>query len=264
VHLEVESFYQFAKILLDRVADAIYLYFGAPRPKFGSSHSKLVTKHFTPLCAALALDGQTVKTVMTDQHTRIVRHETDVIEHLANPKLIPGTFFGADGRARISTGMLAPQPGEDAFPSTGDPAVLFEAIETYIEAVVDFLERHRDQSVLVRTAREQTGGTMTRRWPCILFVLCCLPALVASASAECAWVLWEKVQRQEWDPKDAFPEADACKKDLRDQLRKLTTRYPGSDELGDAVLLRADRETLLVSYRCLPDSMDPRGPKEAK
>jgi len=48
--------------------------------------------------------------------------------------------------------MLAPQPGEDAFPSTEDPAVLFEAIETYIEAVVDFLERHRDQSVLVRTA----------------------------------------------------------------------------------------------------------------
>ena len=148
VHLEVESFYQFAKILLDRVADTIVLYFGDKRAPYGSSHSQLVTKQFARLCSTHALAGQTVKPLMDDLHSRIVRHETDVIEHLKNPKLVPGTSFGADGRAGISMGMLAPQPEEDTFPATEDPAVLFEAIETYIEAVVDFLERHRDQSAV--------------------------------------------------------------------------------------------------------------------
>ena len=153
LHLEIESFYQFAKILLDRVADVILLYFGYPRPKVGSSHSRLVTGQFTRLCEeALPLEGRTLKPLMDDLHTRIVRHETDVIEHLNNPKLTPGTSYGAAGRAGISMGMVAPGPGDDTFPSTEDPAVLFKAIEGYMEAVVDFLECNMDKSVLMRTA----------------------------------------------------------------------------------------------------------------
>ena len=48
LYLEIESFYQFAKILLDRVADVVCLYFGHPRPGKGSSHTRLVERSVRP------------------------------------------------------------------------------------------------------------------------------------------------------------------------------------------------------------------------
>ena len=55
-------------------------------------------------------------------------------------------------------------------------------------------------------------------------------ALAASASAECAWVLWDPAGGR-WDPVQAFKSQREC----------LANAPPGT--------------------RCLPDTVDPRGPR---
>ena len=94
---------------------------------------------------------------------------------------------------------------------------------------------------------------MPRRWQyVILATLCCLPALAASASAECAWVLWEEVPSASgsWSldmgKESAFLTKAACEKRLKARIRAFAEAPTG----GARPFLR-----------CLPDTVDPRGPK---
>ena len=106
---------------------------------------------------------------------------------------------------------------------------------------------------------------MTRRWPCILFVLCCLPALVASASAECAWVLWQHILQPASAIRPgrctgAYPTVPACTKAIDEEevdarsgspFLDITRKVP-TDLLVMGKGAKWGREGL-----CLPDTVDP-------
>ena len=114
---------------------------------------------------------------------------------------------------------------------------------------------------------------MTTRWSCIrLAIFSCLLALAASAHAECAWLLWLNhtgVVAGEgldmWIPLNTSTNNPECQQVLASTL----PANARAADPGDAITLRRSNMIDIVSaagphtllYVCLPDTVDPRGPK---
>lgn len=95
-----------------------------------------------------------------------------------------------------------------------------------------------------------------------LIVVFSLLASAATARAECAWVLWEQINAEPWALKDGFSDGDSCKRPLRSGIRKSVSRYPGSEDHGDnTAVIAKDSGRVTLTFACLPDTVDPRGPK---
>jgi hypothetical protein len=96
-----------------------------------------------------------------------------------------------------------------------------------------------------------------------LLVVVLLLVAVGSADAECAWVLWvQDFPGVGWRPTGGFPVATDC---LRSLLESVANAYPEPRYHGarasDSMLAIFEGTDLRRLIQCLPDTIDPRGPK---
>ncbi len=94
-----------------------------------------------------------------------------------------------------------------------------------------------------------------------------LLASAATASAECAWVLWSKEvvsKSARWSIERAASTEAECKAEGRKALVFWTRDQPlarvDTDDVSVSLTAKPG-STVSIYYRCLPDTVDPRGPK---
>jgi hypothetical protein len=146
VELDSESFYIFAKILLDRVADTFREYFGVRLGGRGSSHAAL-TAAFTKFCrrhaiAPRGLDGliETLRAEIVDYRTKVIEHASETGEGIL--------MWGGDDRVKLGIRPLSSRPEDGPSRHTIDPHALLAILEEYIALMLQFMKLHADKSVL--------------------------------------------------------------------------------------------------------------------
>ena len=107
-------------------------------------------------------------------------------------------------------------------------------------------------------------------WRTSVYIPLCLLTSTATAYAECAWVMWTEERHSGGGPiklsaSDAFDTREQCRTRLA-HTTALVGRGLGGRVVGNVVVMSStDGEpSLMFTYFCLPDTVDPRGPQGAR
>ena len=112
LHLEIESFYLFAKILLDKAARMLEFYFGPARSLSLDSHDDLVKrlKKYVNVKKLVLPDG--FSDLAHQLKKDISDHRDYQIAHEKSPRTIHGTVYDSEGGTRIASIRFSPKPSE--------------------------------------------------------------------------------------------------------------------------------------------------------
>ncbi|MEK7510383.1 MAG: hypothetical protein AAB567_02395 [Patescibacteria group bacterium] len=150
LHLEIESYFLFAKILLDKVARAIEFYFGQARnlsldsyddltKKFGNYIS---TKQLTVLSSDLNELMKSLKECVSDYRDKEITHEK-------SSRTMKATMFsyGANSTVWVASTKIYPTEKDKQVESKEIDEVM-NLIDKYISEIVKYIQKNKEKTNL--------------------------------------------------------------------------------------------------------------------
>ena len=153
-HLDIESFYLFSKILLDKVSRFIEFYFGKVRRKSLDSHDKLAKN----LSDYVKAKGITLPKGFEKTVNRLKKEVSDYrdkeIAHEKSPRTIKGISLSDEGQVSIFSARLYPTD-RDSQAQTNNLLDLLNDIDLYLGYVMELVLCNKDRTALELGDREK-------------------------------------------------------------------------------------------------------------
>jgi hypothetical protein len=150
LHLRIETFYLFAKMLLDKLGQAIESYFGQGREASLERHSKLA-RNLEKFAAQKGLvpPPPTLMEKIEEAGERIADYRDHYVTHPANPRMMLATGVSTEtGDTWLMPFHAYPKESEAVFPPprSESPPVLLKWIEDYVGEVLAYVVANRDRA----------------------------------------------------------------------------------------------------------------------
>jgi hypothetical protein len=147
LQLECESFYLFAKILLDKIARAVEFYFGQAKGISLDSHDDLNKNlHEYSKLKSLKLSDEFVSFI-TNLKKEISDFRDYQISHEKSPRIVRGMTWDAEGNTRMMISKIYPTEKDKQIETKRLDELLGE-IEAYIEQTVNFILSNKNKTGL--------------------------------------------------------------------------------------------------------------------
>ena len=145
LHLEIESFFLFGTIFLERAANFIETYFGKPiNGRVNTRH--LLNKELAGYAAEknLALPEGLTDT-MSYLEEELAKYRNKQITHDNDLRSLHGTTFDGEGHTGLGKPKINPRD-DDKWVESAKPPVLLEAIERYVDHLISLIETNRSKT----------------------------------------------------------------------------------------------------------------------
>lgn len=145
LHFEIESFFLFAKILLDKIAHFVGDYFGQAHGISFRSHDKLCKgiEQYSKEKNLQIPSG--MSDAMIELRTLVADYRDKQIAHLQNPRATHGTHIDSSGATQIGTSALYPTE-KDKHSSSPTIEHVCSVIEVYVSHLENIVKMNRPKS----------------------------------------------------------------------------------------------------------------------
>jgi hypothetical protein len=145
VHLEIESFYLFAKIFLDMIARFLYMYFGQADKIKLKSHNDLADIYYEYFKVKQLTVPKKLPESIKSLKEIVCEYRDKEISHELSLRKIKSTAWGASKAPIITNGIFYPRPG-DTFAKTEELPKLMEDVNKYVQLIIELVESNRIKS----------------------------------------------------------------------------------------------------------------------